>query len=312
MRKFCLRHTCLLLIILMLYTICSAYAYAAPGDIGIKLEFDKAGYFSGDTAVAELSLTGLSNLDSSKEKKLGSFEAYIKYNINEVVPMYDGAEVADYGKPAGTFDSALDNALNNDKNADKGFITAKEHVKYLKDYERIIVIYFQTQDGIELSDSLAIGKINFKIKKTAGTVGVQIHTCAAYRPYTGTGGKEEVKGLPITIGSVTDASAALKTEASVAPKSAKYDEANKEVTASVTVNTNVSATLIAQLYDTQSGLTKAVKINPITYAAGTSEYLISVTFTNVTSKANLCVRYFLWTGTSAMTPVCENKLCNVN
>ena len=184
---------------------------------------------------------------------------------------------------------------------------------YLDKDDRIIVVYFQEPNGVSLSGgSLAIGKINFKIKKTAGTVGVQIYTCAAYRPYTGTGGSEEVKGLPIKIGSVTNASAALKTEASVTPISAVYDEANKEVKASVTVNTNVSATLIAQLYDKQSGLTKAVKINPIAYAAGTSEYPIDVTFANVTSKANLCVRYFLWTGTSAMTPVCINKSINVN
>lgn len=308
MRKFCLRHTCLFLIILMLYTICSAYAYAAPGDIGIQLKFDKSGYFSGDTAVAALSLTGLSALDSSKDK-IGSFEAYIKYNINDVVPMYDGAEVTDYDKPAGKFDLALDTT-----NGKQGFNTAAKQMGYLdKNGERIIVAYFQEPNGVSLSgDSLAIGKINFKIKQTVGTVGVQIHTCAAYRPYTGTGGKEEVKGLPITIGSVTNASAALKTEASVTPKSASYGDTNKEVNASVTVNTNVSATLIAQLYDKQSGLTKAVKINPVTYTSGTSEYPISVTFTNVTSKENLCVRYFLWTGTSAMTPVCENKLCNVN
>lgn len=307
MRKFCLRHTCLLLIILMLYTICSAYAYAAPGDIGIQLEFDKSGYFSGDTAVAALSLTGLSALDSSKDK-IGSFEAYIKYNINDVVPMYDGVEVTETNKPAGKFDLALDTV-----NGKQGLNTAAKQMGYLNDDERIIVAYFQEPNGVSLSgDSLAIGKINFKIKQTVGTVGVQIYTCAAYRPYTGTGGSEEVKGLPITIGSVTDASAVLKTEASVTPKSADYYEANKEVKASVMVDTNVSATLIAQLYDKQSGLTKAVKINPVTYTSDTSEYQISVTFTNVTSKENLYVRYFLWTGTSAMTPVCENKLCNVN
>lgn len=310
MRKFCLRHTCLFLIILMLYTICSAYAYAEPSNtsnIGIKLEFDKSGYFSGDTAVAALSLTGLSALDSSKDK-IGSFEAYIKYNINDVVPMYDGVEVTDYDKPAGKFDLALDAA-----NGKQGFNTAAKQMGYLDKDDRIIVVYFQEPNGVSLSGgSLAIGKINFKIKKTAGTVGVQIYTCAAYRPYTGTGGSEEVKGLPITIGSVTNASAALKTEASVTPISAVYDEANKEVKASVTVNTSVSATLIAQLYDKQSGLTKAVKINPIAYAAGTSEYPIDVTFANVTSKANLYVRYFLWTGTSAMTPVCINKSIDVN
>ena len=303
MRKFCLRHTCLFLIILMLYTICSAYAYAAPGDIGIQLEFDKSGYFSGDTAVAALSLTGLSAKD-----KIGSFEAYIKYNINDIVPMYGGAEVTKTNEPAGKFDLALDAT-----NGKQGFNTAAKQMGYLDKDDRIIVVYFQEPNGVSLSGgSLAIGKINFKIKKTAGTVGVQIYTCAAYRPYTGTGGSEEVKGLPITIGSVTNASAALKTEASVTPKSADYDEANKEVKASVTVNTNVSATLIAQLYDKQSGLTKAVKINPIAYAAGTSEYPIDVTFANVTSKANLCVRYFLWTGTSAMTPVCINKSIDVN
>lgn len=311
MRKFCLRHTCLLLIILMLYTVCSAYAYAAPGDtsdIGIKLEFDKSEYFSGDTAVAALSLTGLSNLDSSKEKKLGSFEAYIKYNINDVVPMYDDAEVTETNKPAGKFDLTLDTV-----NGKQGFNTAAKQMGYLDKDDRIIVVYFQEPNGVSLSgDSLAIGKINFKIKKIVGKVDVQIKNCAAYRPYKGTGGKEEVKGLPITIGSVTDASAALKTEASVTTKSAKYDDTNKEVNASVTVNTNVSATLIAQLYDKQSGLTKAVKINPIAYAAGTSEYPIDVTFANVTSKANLCVRYFLWTGTSAMTPVSENKSIDVN
>lgn len=306
MRKFCLRHTCLFLIILMLYTICSVYAYAAPGDIGIQLKFDKSGYFSGDTAVAELSLTGLSALDSSKDK-IGSFEAYIKYNINDVVPMYDGVEVTDYDKPAGKFDLALDAA-----NGKQGFNTAAKQMGYLDKDDRIIVVYFQEPNGVSLSGgSLAIGKINFKIKKTAGTVGVQIYTCAAYRPYTGTGGKEEVKGLPITIGSVTNASAALKTEASVTPISASYGEAAKEVNASVTVNTNVSATLIAQLYDKQSGLTKAVKINPVTYTSGTSEYQISVTFTNVTSKENLYVRYFLWTGTSGLKPVCVNKSTDV-
>lgn len=309
MRKFCLRHTCLLLIILMLYATCSAYVYAAPGDtsdIGIKLEFDKSEYFSGDTAVAALSLTGLSALDSSKDK-IGSFEAYIKYNINDVVPMYDGAEVTDYDKPAGKFDLTLDTV-----NGKQGFNTAAKQMGYLDKDDRIIVVYFQEPNGVSLSgDSLAIGKINFKIKKTADTVGVQIHTCAAYRPYTGTGGKEEVKGLPITIGSVTNASAKLKTEASVTPKSASYGEAAKEVNASVTVNTNVSATLIAQLYDKQSGLTKAVKINPVTYTSGMSEYQISVTFTNVTSKENLCVRYFLWTGTSGLKPVCVNKSTDV-
>lgn len=309
MRNFCIRHICLLLIVLIFCATCPAYA--AEGDIGIALNFDKTEYKTGDTATATLSLTGLSGLD--KSDKLGSFQAYIKYNVEDVVPMYSGAEVEAYGQTAGEFDAAIKTDIEK-SGADSGFATATKQIGYLNKDERIIVVYFQTPDGIAVSgDTLTIGTIQFKIKKTAGTVCVSFYegAYAAYRPYTGTGGSEEVEGLPFNIISAKDASAKIKTDAQISPSEAIYSEEDKKVTADVTVITNASATLLAQLYDKTTGLTKGVKINKITYAEG-EEYKYQVTFDNISSTENLCIRYFLWTTTSAMTPVCINKISEIN
>ena len=69
--------------------------------------------------------------------------------------------------------------------------------------------------------------------------------------------------------------------------------ANNTVTGSINIRLSKGqgAILIAQLYDTSTGLTKGTVVNPnLTASANIND----ITFNNISDKTNLTVKYYLW------------------
>lgn len=304
MMKRILKRVCLIpmaLLILCSFGVCAAESGEPDYKVGLEIAFNHSEYVKGETATATIKLTGLSSLDYSKDK-IGAFEAYIKYNINDVVPMYDGAEVTEQDKTAGVFDSALDEVSGK-----HGFNTAAKQMGYLTSDERIIVVYFEESNGVALSaDSFAIGRVSFKIKKEAGAIGASIYSGAVYRPYKGEGGSEEVSGLPIKIDAFTNASASV-VNAILEPGTAKLDENNTVKTEGLRVAaSDNNGILIAQLYDKNTGLTKATQVIP-----DLSKASVSFNVSKIIDKSKLEVRYYLWNSFSGMKALAESKAAEV-
>lgn len=303
MRKVFLGHISLLLIIMMLCSFGGGVcAVESSQGVSVGISFDKASYKVGDTAKADISVSGISSLESGD--KIGSFEAYIKYNSSDLCPVIDGVEVTEKGVKAGAFNVSL--GLTNDDFS--VFDTAAEQMPYLSAEERLIVCSFEKNDGITLDgDSLNIGSIDFKIKKDAGAVGVSLTEVGLYRPYSGSGGITETVKLPINISGVTGASATVNFVAEMSTPTAVYNQAESKVSASVTATVENSGVVIAQLFDKSSGLTKATKVISVTKQNGEA----NAVFENVTSSSNLQVRIFLWSAMGKMVPLCENKSVDV-
>lgn len=303
MRKVSLRHISLLLIIIMLCSFGGGVcAVESSQGVSVGISFDKTSYKVGDTAKADISAGGLSSLESGD--KIGSFEAYIKYNSRDLCPVIDGAEVTEKGVKAGAFNASL--ALTSDDFS--VFNTAAEQMPYLSAEERLIVCSFEKPEGIAIDgDSLNIGSIDFKVKKDAGTVGASLAEVGLYRPYSGSGGMTETAKLPITISGVTGASATVNFVAEMSTPTAVYSQAENKVSASVTATVENSGVVIAQLFDKSSGLTKATKVINVTKQNGEA----NAVFENVKSSSNLQVRIFLWSAMGNMVPLCENKTADV-
>ena len=69
--------------------------------------------------------------------------------------------------------------------------------------------------------------------------------------------------------------------------------ANNTVTGSINIRLSKGqgAILIAQLYDTSTGLTKGTVVKPnLTASANIND----ITFNNISNKTNLTVKYYLW------------------
>ena len=268
-----------MLIMIMTATILfSSFAYAeADNKVGIKIEFDKKAYVKGETAAATLTLTGLSD-EKEAGLKIGAFETHLKFDTNQLSYLSENSGFAD-----GLFKTASSQDLT-------------KEFQVTTDYKDIIVIAFAYKpglslEGVDANGELKIGTASFAIKDSVGfNSQIQI-------------GFDESNDTYVTEIVQPDLSKKFLCEVPEEPskadiknvvaenQSAKF-ETNKIIgSIDVGLSTGQKAVLIAQLYDTSSGLTKGTVVKP--NLSGVNS-INDITFGGVTDKTNLVVKYYLW------------------
>lgn len=262
----------MLIMIMTVTMIFSSFAYAeADNKVGIKIEFDKKAYVKGETAAATLTLTGLSD-EKDAGRQLGAFETHLKFNPNKLT------------YKSGEFDASLFGGIA-DAELTKVFQMTTDH----KD---IIVIAFEDNksgislDNVDANGNLKIGTVTFDIVANTGD---NIAIGFDETSYITELANEDIERIAITVPQ-EDSTADIKN---VIAENASATFANNTVKGSINIRLSKGqgAILIAQLYDTSTGLTKGTVVNPnLTASANIND----ITFNNISDKTNLTVKYYLW------------------
>ena len=266
-----------MLIMIMTATIMfSSFAYAeADKKVGIKIEFDKKAYVKGETAAATLTLTGLSD-EKEAGLKLGAFETHLKFDTNQLSYLSENSGFAD-----GLFKTASSQDLT-------------KEFQVTTDYNDIIVIAFAYKpglslDGVDTNGNLKIGTVKFTINDNASDK-IEIGFDESEKTYVTELVQPDLSNrFDITVPQ-EDSTADIKN---VIAENATATFANNTVTGSINIRLSKGqgAILIAQLYDTSTGLTKGTVVNPnLTASANIND----ITFNNISDKTNLTVKYYLW------------------
>ena len=262
-----------MLIMIMTATIMfSSFAYAeADNNVGIKIEFDKTAYVKGETATATLTLTGLSGA-KQEGLKIGAFETHLKFNPNKLT------------YKSGEFDASLFGGIA-DAELTKVFQMTTDH----KD---IIVIAFEDNksgislDNVDANGNLKIGTVTFDIVANTGD---NIAIGFDETSYITELANKDIERIAITVPQ-EDSTADIKNV--IAENASAKFETNKIIgSIDVGLSTGQKAVLIAQLYDTSSGLTKGTVVKP--NLSGVNS-INDITFGGVADKTNLVVKYYLW------------------
>ncbi len=266
-----------MLIMIMTATIMfSSFAYAeADNKVGIKIEFDKKAYVKGETAAATLTLTGLSD-EKEAGLKLGAFETHLKFDTNQLSYLSENSGFAD-----GLFKTASSQDLT-------------KEFQVTTDYNDIIVIAFADKpglslDGVDTNGNLKIGTVKFTINDKVSDK-IEIGFEESEKTYVTELVQPDLSSkFDITVPQ-EDSTADIKN---VIAENASATFANNTVTASINIRLSKGqgAILIAQLYDTSTGLTKGTVVKP--NLSGVNS-INDITFGGVTDKTNLVVKYYLW------------------
>ena len=246
-----------MLIMIMTATIIfSSFAYAeADNKVGIKIEFDKKAYVKGETAAATLTLTGLSD-EKDAGLKLGAFETHLKFYTNQLSYLSENSGFAD-----GLFKTTSSQDLT-------------KEFQVTTDYNDIIVIAFAYKpglslDGVDTNGNLKIGTVKFTINDNVSNK-IEIGFDESEKTYVTELVQPDLSSkFDITVPQ-EDSTADIKN---VIAENASATFANNTVTGSINIRLSKGqgAILIAQLYDTSTGLTKGTVVKP-----------------------NLTVKYYLW------------------
>lgn len=266
-----------MLIMIMTATIMfSSFAYAeADNKVGIKIEFDKKAYVKGETAAATLTLTGLSD-EKEAGLKLGAFETHLKFDTNQLFYLSENSGFAD-----GLFKTASSQDLT-------------KEFQVTTDYNDIIVIAFAYKpglslDGVDTNGNLKIGTVKFTINDNVSDK-IEIGFDESEKTYVTELVQPDLSSkFDITVPQ-EDSTADIKN---VIAENASATFANNTVTGSINIRLSKGqgAILIAQLYDTSTGLTKGTVVKPnLTASANIND----ITFNNISNKTNLTVKYYLW------------------
>lgn len=266
-----------MLIMIMTATIMfSSFAYAeADNKVGIKIEFDKKAYVKGETAAATLTLTGLSD-EKEAGLKLGAFETHLKFDTNQLSYLSENSGFAD-----GLFKTASSQDLT-------------KEFQVTTDYNDIIVIAFAYKpglslDGVDTNGNLKIGTVTFTINDNVSDK-IEIGFDESEKTYVTELVQPDLSNrFDITVPQ-EDSTADIKN---VIAENASATFANNTVTGSINIRLSKGqgAILIAQLYDTSTGLTKGTVVKPnLTDSANIND----ITFNNILDKTNLTVKYYLW------------------
>lgn len=268
----------MLIMIMTVTMIFSSFAYAADDSVGIKVEFDKTAYVKGETATATLTLTGLSD-EKDAGLKLGAFETHLKFDTTKLT--YESGE----------FDASLFGGIA-DAELTKVFQMTTDH-------NNIIVIAFEEQkngislDGVDTNGNLKIGTVTFTIKDTDSDK-IEIGFQESADTYVTELVQPDLSSrFDITVPH-KDSTADIKN---VIAENASATFANNTVTGSINIRLSKGqgAILIAQLYDKATGLTKGTVVKPnLTASANINDITNDITFNNISDKANLTVKYYLW------------------
>lgn len=266
-----------MLIMIMMATIMfSSFAYAeADNKVGIKIEFDKKSYVKGETAVATLALTGLSD-EKDAGLKLGAFETHLKFDTNQLSYLSENSGFDD-----GLFKTAASQDLT-------------KEFQVTTDYNDIIVIAFAYKpglslDGVDTNGTLKIGTVKFTINDNVSDK-IEIGFDESEKTYVTELVQPDLSSkFDITVPQ-EDSTADIKN---VIAENASATFANNTVTGSINIRLSKGqgAILIAQLYDNATGLTKGTVVIPnLTASANIND----ITFNNISDKTNLTVKYYLW------------------
>ncbi|MDY4212710.1 MAG: hypothetical protein SOX82_03345 [Eubacteriales bacterium] len=266
-----------MLIMIMMATIMfSSFAYAeADNKVGIKIEFDKKSYVKGETAVATLALTGLSD-EKDAGLKLGAFETHLKFDTNQLSYLSENSGFDD-----GLFKTAASQDLT-------------KEFQVTTDYNDIIVIAFAYKpglslDGVDTNGTLKIGTVKFTINDNVSDK-IEIGFDESEKTYVTELVQPDLSSkFDITVPQ-EDSTADIKN---VIAEKASATFANNTVTGSINIRLSKGqgAILIAQLYDNATGLTKGTVVIPnLTASANIND----ITFNNILDKTNLTVKYYLW------------------
>lgn len=266
-----------MLIMIMMATIMfSSFAYAeADNKVGIKIEFDKKSYVKGETAVATLALTGLSD-EKDAGLKLGAFETHLKFDTNQLSYLSENSGFDD-----GLFKTAASQDLT-------------KEFQVTTDYNDIIVIAFAYKpglslDGVDTNGTLKIGTVKFTINDNVSDK-IEIGFDESEKTYVTELVQPDLSSkFDITVPQ-EDSTADIKN---VIAEKASATFANNMVKGSINIRLSKGqgAILIAQLYDNATGLTKGTVVNPnLTASANIND----ITFNNISDKTNLTVKYYLW------------------
>lgn len=266
-----------MLIMIMMATIMfSSFAYAeADNKVGIKIEFDKKSYVKGETAVATLALTGLSD-EKDAGLKLGAFETHLKFDTNQLSYLSENSGFDD-----GLFKTAASQDLT-------------KEFQVTTDYNDIIVIAFAYKpglslDGVDTNGNLKIGTVKFTINDNVSDK-IEIGFDESEKTYVTELVQPDLSSkFDITVPQ-EDSTADIKN---VIAENASATFANNTVTGSINIRLSKGqgAILMAQLYDNATGLTKGTVVIPnLTASANIND----ITFNNISDKTNLTVKYYLW------------------
>ncbi|MBS6833260.1 MAG: hypothetical protein KH216_10660 [Clostridiales bacterium] len=264
-----------MLIMIMMATIMfSSFAYAeADNKVGIKIEFDKKAYVKGETAAATLTLTGLSD-EKDAGLKLGAFETHLKFDKTKLT------------YKASVFETDLFSGTESDK--------LTKEFQPTKDYANVILVAFAYESGISLNSvdtngNLKIGTVKFTINDKVSDK-IEIGFDESEKTYVTELVQPDLSSkFDITVPQ-EDSTADIKN---VIAENASATFANNTVKGSINIRLSKGqgAILIAQLYDTSTGLTKGTVVNPnLTASANIND----ITFNNISDKTNLTVKYYLW------------------
>ena len=243
--------------------------------VGIKIEFDKKAYVKGETAAATLTLTGLSD-EKEAGLKLGAFETHLKFDTNQLSYLSENSGFAD-----GLFKTASSQDLT-------------KEFQVTTDYNDIIVIAFAYKpglslDGVDTNGNLKIGTVTFTINDNVSDK-IEIGFDESEKTYVTELVQPDLSSkFDITVPQ-EDSTADIKN---VIAENATATFVNNTVTGSINIRLSKGqgAILIAQLYDTSTGLTKGTVVNPnLTASANIND----ITFNNISDKTNLTVKYYLW------------------
>ena len=266
-----------MLIMIMTATIMfSSFAYAeADNKVGIKIEFDKKAYVKGETAAATLTLTGLSD-EKDAGRQLGAFETHLKFDTNQLSYLSENSGFDD-----GLFKTAASQDLT-------------KEFQVTTDYNDIIVIAFAYKpglslDGVDTNGNLKIGTVKFTINDNVSDK-IEIGFDESEKTYVTELVQPDLSSkFDITVPQ-EDSTADIKN---VIAENASATFADNTVTGSINIRLSKvqGAILIAQLYDTSTGLTKGTVVKPnLTASANIND----ITFYNISDKTNLTVKYYLW------------------
>ena len=266
----------MLIMIMTVTMIFSSFAYAeADNKVGIKIEFDKKAYVKGETAAATLTLTGLSD-EKDAGRQLGAFETHLKFDTNQLSYL---------SKNSGFVDGLFKTASSQD---------LTKEFQVTTDYNDIIVIAFAYKpglslDGVDTNGNLKIGTVKFTINDNVSDK-IEIGFEESEKTYVTELVQPDLSSkFDITVPQ-EDSTADIKN---VIAENASATFANNTVTGSINIRLSKGqgAILIAQLYDTSTGLTKGTVVKPnLTDSANIND----ITFGGVADKTNLVVKYYLW------------------
>ena len=266
----------MMIMIMTVTMIFSSFAYAeADNKVGIKIEFDKKAYVKGETAAATLTLTGLSD-EKDAGLKLGAFETHLKFYTNQLSYLSENSGFAD-----GLFKTTSSQDLT-------------KEFQVTTDYNDIIVIAFAYKpglslDGVDTNGNLKIGTVKFTINDNVSNK-IEIGFDESEKTYVTELVQPDLSSkFDITVPQ-EDSTADIKN---VIAENASATFANNTVTGSINIRLSKGqgAILIAQLYDTSTGLTKGTVVKPnLTASANIND----ITFNNISNKTNLTVKYYLW------------------